>query len=238
MIQGALSNCRVFIIIFSLGGLAMYGQTWISISYLKPHELVYSGKSIAFPVLMGAMALLAFIDFYMAPANKKLRIVILLLAAANLATMLIKLFRMNSEYMRNVNGFFKMALFAASAVLLLAIIITVLNGAATPKKNTENKQDKELKDDTEDKTMRHYAIFVLKQSGKMNLLEPILERCKRDGITVRQHFTEGLVKRYELTEVKAQFTEDEWYANFLAAELKEKNRYLAEQARKNGLAAT
>jgi hypothetical protein len=225
MKQGALIFSRTLIILFSIAGIIAYGHPWISLPFLKPYELVFSGKNIVFPVLLGLVAVLAFVDFFMGKGNRKLQYAILLFAVANLAFTLVKVLRLNTEYRWGLNNYFRLALFAAAGIMLFALAMIIVNSTAPSKESAENR---------EESLMRHYAAFVLKRSGKLNMLEAIMERCKKDNISVRQHFTEGLVKRYELPDAKAKTTEEEWYNDFQEAELQERKRYEEEQARKKG----
>lgn len=64
---------------------------------------------------------------------------------------------------------------------------------------------------------REFALFILNRSGKQHLLQPILDRCERDNITVWTHFEQGLVQQYNHTPAEAQRKVQEWYEEFLTA---------------------
>lgn len=64
---------------------------------------------------------------------------------------------------------------------------------------------------------KEFALFILTRSGKQHLLQPIIDRCEKDGITVWTHFEQGLVHQYNHTPAEAQRKVQEWYEEFLAA---------------------
>lgn len=64
---------------------------------------------------------------------------------------------------------------------------------------------------------REFALFILNRSGKQHLLQPIIDRCEKDNITVWTHFEQGLVQQYSHTPAEAQRKVQEWYEEFLAA---------------------
>jgi hypothetical protein len=65
---------------------------------------------------------------------------------------------------------------------------------------------------------KQFASFILAKSGKQHLLQPILDRCEKDGITVWKHFEEGLMQQYQHAQPEAQRKVQEWYSEFLAAQ--------------------
>jgi hypothetical protein len=65
---------------------------------------------------------------------------------------------------------------------------------------------------------KQFAAFILAKSGKQHLLQPIMDRCEKDGITVWKHFEEGLVQQYQHSQPEAQRKVQEWHSEFLAAQ--------------------
>lgn len=62
---------------------------------------------------------------------------------------------------------------------------------------------------------KQFAAFILAKSGKQQLLQPIIDRCEKDGITVWKHFEEGLIQQYGHTQPEAQRKVQEWYSEYL-----------------------
>lgn len=63
-----------------------------------------------------------------------------------------------------------------------------------------------------------FASFILAKSGKQHLLQPILDRCERDDITVWTHFEQGLIQQYGHSQPEAQRKVQEWFTEFLAGQ--------------------